>query len=171
MLAKVISGGQTGVDLAALRAAAASNIPTGGYAARGWQTERGPAPWLAEFGLVECDRPGYPARTRANVGIVDGLLVLMAGGPVTGGTALTFRLASDRDLPYIARFDLPADMRGRVPDHVVPALARERAREVAGWLREFSGVLMIAGPRESKSPGIGVRAEAFLVDVFGMLRG
>lgn len=53
MLTKVISGGQTGVDQAALRAAKAARIPTGGYAPKGWLTEDGPAPWLADFGLIE----------------------------------------------------------------------------------------------------------------------
>lgn len=54
MLERVISGGQTGADQAALRAARACGIPTGGWAARGWLTEDGPAPWLAEWGLAEC---------------------------------------------------------------------------------------------------------------------
>ena len=47
----VISGGQTGVDQAALRAARSCGIPTGGWAPRGWLTEDGPAPWLADYGL------------------------------------------------------------------------------------------------------------------------
>jgi len=45
-LACVVSGGQTGVDQAALRAARASGIATGGWAPKGWATEAGPAPWL-----------------------------------------------------------------------------------------------------------------------------
>ena len=63
MLTKIISGGQTGVDAAALRAAKAVGIPTGGTAPKGWLTEDGPAPWLAEYGLVESDSPFYPPRT------------------------------------------------------------------------------------------------------------
>src|SRR4051812_12471606 len=67
MLDRVVSGGQSGADQAALRAARAANIPTGGWAPKGWRTEDGAAPWLADFGLVECPESGYPARTRANV--------------------------------------------------------------------------------------------------------
>jgi hypothetical protein len=67
MLDRVISGGQTGADQAGLRAARAAGIPTGGWAPLGWETEDGPSPWLADFGLIECREPGYPARTRANV--------------------------------------------------------------------------------------------------------
>ena len=51
MIGKIISGGQTGVDQAALRAAKACGIPTGGWAPKGWRTEDGPAPWLADLGL------------------------------------------------------------------------------------------------------------------------
>jgi hypothetical protein len=91
MIERVISGGQTGVDQAALRAARAAGIPTGGWAARGWATEDGPAPWLADFGLAECPEPGYPARTIANVCDSDGTLWVgttdSPGGQLTLGTA------------------------------------------------------------------------------------
>jgi len=87
MLTRVISGGQTGADQAGLRAARSAGIPTGGTAPKGWETEDGPAPWLAEWGLVECNRPGYPARTEANVRAADATIIF---GDVTGkGTALT----------------------------------------------------------------------------------
>src|SRR5262245_66068914 len=55
MIERVISRGQTGVDQGGLRAARAFAIPTGGWAPRGWLTEDGPAPWLADWGLVECE--------------------------------------------------------------------------------------------------------------------
>ena len=74
LLAKVISGGQTGADQGALRAARSAGIPTGGTAPQGWATETGPFPELAGFGLVECEEPGYPPRTRANVRDADATL-------------------------------------------------------------------------------------------------
>jgi hypothetical protein len=74
MLRHVISGGQTRADQAALLAARRYGIETGGWAPLGWMTEDGPAPWLADFGLVECPEPGYPARTTADVRDSDGLL-------------------------------------------------------------------------------------------------
>lgn len=58
-LTKIISGGQTGVDQAALRAARDLGITTSGTAPLGWITEDGPAPWLADFGLIEADWLGY----------------------------------------------------------------------------------------------------------------
>jgi len=63
MLKNIVSGGQTGADQAGLRAAKAAGIETGGWAPHGWTTEKGPAPWLADYGLAECPIPGYPART------------------------------------------------------------------------------------------------------------
>jgi predicted Rossmann-fold nucleotide-binding protein len=81
MLRKVISGGQTGVDQAGLRAARAVGLATGGSAPRGWETEDGPAPWLAE-----CEREGYLARTEANVRASDGTMIFFGSSvrPVPG---------------------------------------------------------------------------------------
>jgi Circularly permutated YpsA SLOG family len=55
VIARIITGGQTGADQGGLRAARAAGIATGGFAPKGWATETGAAPWLAEFGLVECE--------------------------------------------------------------------------------------------------------------------
>jgi hypothetical protein len=84
MLQKIVSGEQTGVDQAALRAARAACIATGGWAPRGWLTEAGPAPWLADWGLVECPEPGYAARRRRNVADCDAALLF--GDPTTPGS-------------------------------------------------------------------------------------
>jgi hypothetical protein len=53
MLRKVISGGQTGVDQAFLRAAWRACLETGGTAPKGWRTDKGPNPGLAQYGLKE----------------------------------------------------------------------------------------------------------------------
>lgn len=158
-LTKVISGGQTGVDQAALRAAHAAGVPTGGWAPKGWQTEAGPAPWLARYGLLP-HAGGYAARTRANASESDATLILFEGG-VTGGTALTVR-----EVEGFAR-----------PCHMVNVGAvhgRHGEAAVAGvlaWLAaEGVATLNVAGPRESKHPGIGARAEGFLNEVFRALK-
>ena len=62
MLERIITGGQTGADQAALRAACAAGLATGGWAPAGWATEEGPALGLAFFGLVEL--PGADDATR-----------------------------------------------------------------------------------------------------------
>lgn len=77
MLEKVISGGQTGVDLAALKAAKALGIPTGGWMPKGWKTLNGPRPTYADlYGMKEHSSANYAQRTWDNVGMADGTLRL-----------------------------------------------------------------------------------------------
>ncbi len=165
MLAKIISGGQTGVDQAALRAARECGLPTGGTAAKEWQTEDGPAPWLEEFGLVECERLGYPARTFANVKAA-GLCVLLwaEGQEHSRGTSLTRIACQQHGVElFEAGFWLVGVRSWRTTSLRVAALA-DTIRRVR------PDVLMIAGNRESGAPGIGAAAaEAFLREVFGAL--
>lgn len=150
MLRKVISGGQTGCDQAALRAARACGLATGGFAPKGWLTEDGPAPWLAEFGLVESRSADYPPRTRANVEAADATLLLVWGvvGYGSRGSRLVLRLCGELNKP-ITTIDLH---RMAAPD--------------AAKLLPDAAVLNVAGNRESAREGIGARAEAFLIDLF-----
>jgi hypothetical protein len=156
-LAKVISGGQTGADQAALRAARAAGVATGGYAPRGFLTEAGPAPWLADFGLVECPIAGYPARTRLNVATAD--VALWFGDPDSPGGKLTLSTCRAKDIPYFMPLGIatPAD-----------AARWLRATAFPGPLADAT--LLVAGNRESSFPGIGVRVEAFLGRTLGLLR-
>jgi hypothetical protein len=157
VLAKVISGGQTGADLAALSAARTAGIATGGYAAKGWLTEAGPMPRLADFALVEAPVAGYPARTRLNVALADA--ALWFGDQASPGGKLTLSSCRAKGIPCLI-----------VRESVTPEYA-------AGWLRAYvfpvreGGVtLLVAGNRESSAPGIGDRVEAFLGRVLGLLR-
>lgn len=70
-LLTIISGGQTGVDQVGLCVARELGYPTGGTAPKGWKTDAGPAPWLADYGLVECRFNGYRPRTIQNVNSAD----------------------------------------------------------------------------------------------------
>lgn len=96
----VISGGQTGADQAALAAASSLGMATGGTAPLGWRTSVGPAPWLANLGLVEHHSPAYPPRTLDNVLAADSTLIL---SPLPGepGTQLTLKLARQHDKPVL----------------------------------------------------------------------
>ena len=61
---KVISGGQTGADIAALIAARELGLETGGFAPTGWLSENGAQEaLLRSFGMIECDEPGYPRKS------------------------------------------------------------------------------------------------------------
>lgn len=64
---RVISGGQTGADKAGLVCARAIGLETGGTAPKGWRTDEGPDPTLADYGLIESASSDYKPRTVANV--------------------------------------------------------------------------------------------------------
>jgi hypothetical protein len=140
----VVSGGQTGVDRAALDAAIAAGVPHGGWCPRGRRAEDGPI--VARYALREHASSDYAARTEANVIDSDGTLIL-ADDALSGGTALTREYAARHAKPLLV-VDLATP----------PDVAAVRAWIEAHDLR----VLNVAGPRESQRPGIGARARAFL---------
>jgi len=82
MLSKIISGGQTGADQAALDAAIALGILHGGWIPKGRLTEAGPLP--DKYALTEMPTKDYLARTRQNVLDSDGT-VIFSHGDRTGG--------------------------------------------------------------------------------------
>lgn len=144
MLDRIVSGGQTGVDRAALDVAIAGGIPHAGWCPRGRRAEDGRIP--DRYALTEHDSPDYGARTERNVVDSDGTLVLAVGAP-RDGTALTVRLAKRHDKPCLV-IDLAAP----------PAPAT-----VVDWMSTHAiRLLNVAGPRESTHPGIGRRAVAYL---------
>lgn len=152
-LEKVISGGQNGVDQAALRAAKFHGIPTGGWMPNGWMTLDGPRPEFEElYSMKECFG-GYKARTEANV--VDGTATLMfASNFKSPGEICTFRAISKFQRPY---FKVPHD-----EDKLAEALAW------LDWVAVGTGqiVLNVAGNSETTSPGIGEQAYLFLIELF-----
>lgn len=90
---RIISGGQTGADRAALLAADRLGLERGGTAPKGWLAEDGTIPEWFRAGMVECAVAGYPARTEQNIRDGHGTLILTRTGFLTGGTALTWREA------------------------------------------------------------------------------
>ena len=98
-LRKVISGGQCGADRGGLEAARAMGLDTGGTAPKGYRTWYGPAPDLADFGVVEHTSPLYPPRTAQNIRDSDATLIV-ASNPDSGGTLLTQRLCRSVGKPY-----------------------------------------------------------------------
>jgi hypothetical protein len=99
MVAKIISGGQTGVDRAALDVGLELGIPIGDWVPLGRLAEDGPIP--DRYPLAEMPTEEYAARTRKNVEEADGTLILLGGPPsmATDGTALTIRLARESGKP------------------------------------------------------------------------
>jgi hypothetical protein len=141
---KIISGGQTGVDRAALDVALELGLTCGGWAPKGRLAEDGSIP--AKYPLREMPSPKYSVRTEKNVKEADGTLILTIG-PVSGGTALTIKLAKKRNKPFFI-FDLAG------PRNFKPVLDC--------LLQNGIQTLNVAGPRESKTPGIHDQTVFFL---------
>src|SRR5688572_26483749 len=96
MLEKFISGGQTGMDKIGLEVGRIAGIETGGTAAKYWMTEDGPDETLEGYGLVQCDEPGYPPRTRKNVEDSDMTVIF---GTSSGGSKLTEDICDELKKP------------------------------------------------------------------------
>jgi hypothetical protein len=147
---RVVSGGQTGVDRAALDVALRFGIPCGGWCPAGRWAEDGPVP--LRYPLQETPSADPAQRTAWNVRDSDGTLVLLRG-PARGGTLTTIRLARRLGRPLFV-----ADLEhGPWP------------RTVAAWVRS-TGIrtLNVAGPRQSESPGIYRQARAFVAALFSL---
>jgi hypothetical protein len=144
-VARLVSGGQTGVDRAALDAALAAGIPVGGWCPRGRLAEDGVIP--DHYPLTETPEPDPAQRTAWNVRDSDGTLILHRG-PLAGGTALTATVARREGRPLL-QIDLGS---APVPQAIDAWLASQGVR-----------VLNVAGPRESEAPGIGAAALALLM--------
>ena len=152
----VISGGQTGVDRAALDAARESNFPHGGWCPAGRLAEDGP---ISEtYPLIETPTTEYAVRTEWNVRDSDGTLILTRE-TLTGGTRLTAILALRYNKPLLV-VDL-----ARITD------PEQLAQRIIGWLRLHKiRVLNVAGPRESTCPGIYARAKRVLDVLLAKMR-
>lgn len=137
---KVVSGGQTGADRAALDAAMEAGIHYGGWVPKGRLAEDGKIP-VGYDSLTECDSRDYVARTELNVENSDATLIV-SHGPLTGGSKLTQDLCRKHRRPYL-HIDL------RELDE------SEAAEELSDWLRTIGcRVLNVAGPRASEDPNI-----------------
>lgn len=149
MRIKIISGGQTGVDRGALDFALEHGLEHGGFCPQGRRAEDGVIPAIYE--LTSTQSTGYPQRTRMNIELADATLILTPQKRPTGGTRMTAKMALDRGTPWLA-----ADPTRE--EHIV---------KVASWLEKTApNVLNVAGPRESKCPGVQGRTAAFLRRVF-----
>ncbi|MEJ2094283.1 MAG: putative molybdenum carrier protein [Gammaproteobacteria bacterium] len=144
---KIISGGQTGVDRAALDVAIELGIDHGGWCPAGRKAEDGQIP--SHYRLTETRETDYVTRTRLNVRDSDGTLILSLG-ETSGGTLKTFEIATELGRPLLL-VDLNKPLANS---------------EFHDWLSTNQiKVLNIAGPRESKYSGIQLRARDCLRDL------
>lgn len=150
---KIVSGGQTGVDQAALDVAIFFEMEHGGWCPKGRRSETGIIP--DTYQLKELDSRDYSVRTEQNVVDSDGTLILFLG-QLSGGTGLTRKFALKHKRPVYC-VDLGQDQSGET----------ELTNNMLNWLRENNiTTLNVAGPRASSAAGIGKLAEAFLIKAF-----
>jgi hypothetical protein len=142
---RVVSGGQTGVDRAALDAALANGLEIGGWCPAGRWAEDGMI--AAHYPLRETPDEDPRQRTAWNVRDSDATWIIVAGeSRESPGTARTIRLVAESGKPLLVT----------VADASVSA-------EVRGWIDAIApGILNIAGPRESEVPGIYAKARALV---------
>jgi putative molybdenum carrier protein len=166
-LTKIISGGQTGVDQAALRAGKDCGLEIGGWCPPGRVCESGVIP--AEFPLQETEQERSPdapdiarsQRTEWNVRDSDATLVIRSG-EASHSDAATEEVAdpgTEWAMQSARRYGRPL-----LVCNVDDSKAKEKIQR---WLVTFAiDALNVAGPSEASSRGIGDRAYALLLQVF-----
>jgi hypothetical protein len=148
--ARIISGGQTGADRAALDFAIAAGIPHGGWCPRGRRATDGPIP--ARYHLRETESAGYLSRTKQNVRDADATVVFTLAPAATGGSAKTLAFAVRVGKPCLHL----------TPDDPAPA-----TRLRAFLARHGVRCLNVAGSREEKEPGLARWVQQTLAAAFG----
>jgi hypothetical protein len=134
---KIISGGQTGVDRAALDVALKHGVERGGWCPAGRLDEFGKIP--DDYPLQELPGGGFTERTFQNVKDSDATVVIYAGD-IRGGTDQTVRFCVEVGRP-----------------HKLIGAYRVATAEAAKLIADFVGtnkidILNVAGPRQSEWP-------------------
>ena len=142
---KIISGGQTGVDRAALDAAMDLGVDVGGWCPNGRKAEDGAIP--DKYPLKETLSDEYPVRTELNVCNSDFTLILCSG-KMTRGTALTARICERKQKPYMV---INLDSKNIFFFNVIAPIIRNGYEEIN-----------FAGPRETMRTGIRKKAYEFV---------
>ena len=134
---KIISGGQTGVDRAALDVALKHGIDCGGWCPAGRSDEFGRIP--AQYPLEEVEGGGFTERTSQNVKDSNGTIIIYFR-QLRGGTEQTMRFCVEQQRPH----ELIDASKISVED---------AARLVADFVRRHKiDILNVAGPRQSEWP-------------------
>jgi len=134
---KIISGGQTGVDRAALDVALKHGIESGGWCPTGRLDEIGRIP--DRYPVEELEDGGFIERTLQNIKDSDGTVIIYPG-KLSGGTEQTLHFCVEQ----------------RRPHELIDAsnVSTEKAAQlIADFVRETKiDILNVAGPRASEWP-------------------
>jgi|TARA_B100002003_G_C13777776_1_gene385365 hypothetical protein len=148
---KIISGGQTGADRAALDWAIDNGIPHGGWCPAGRLAEDGVID--SKYNLRETSKADYLQRTEWNVRDSDATVIFSIKADLMGGSLATQKLA-DKHLKaslHLTSLQSPA----------------ENATQLRGFIRKHEiKVLNIAGPRASGEPELRPLVQTVLDELF-----
>jgi len=134
---RIISGGQTGVDRAALDAALESGIEAGGWCPEGRKAEDGAIP--KKYPVQVLKNAGYLQRTQKNAVNSDGTVIIYFGYP-TGGTEQTIFFCIKEKKPYVL---IDAD----------EFTIESASAKIFSFIEKYSiSTLNVAGPRASSEP-------------------
>ena len=150
-LERLISGGQTGADRAALDVAVRHGFPHGGWCPKGRKAEDGPIG--GQYQLVETPSANYLQRTEWNVRDTDGTVVFTLSKEATGGSLRTINFSLKHKKPCLHLSPCSAGF--------APALLLQRFVAEHGIKR-----LNVAGSRESKEPGVWKWTYQMIEDAF-----
>ena len=147
---KIISGGQTGADRAALDWAIANNIDHGGWCPKGRKAEDGPID--ARYDLNETPTSDYLQRTKWNVRDSDGTVIFSLDEALSGGSLKTSEYAERYEKPWI---------------HLTWVDGADAGQRLRSFIEQHKiRVLNVAGSRASKEPGVGVFVQEVLDGAF-----
>ena len=135
---KIVSGGQTGADRAALDWALAQNLPCGGWCPKGRKAEDGAID--SKYPLKESSSASYLQRTEWNVRDSDGTVVFSMAPALTGGSMKTVEFARKHGKPWLHL-------------HFEEGKAVDKLRSFVS--DNGIEILNVAGPRASKEPKVG----------------
>lgn len=151
---KIISGGQTGADRAALDWAIARGIPCGGWCPKGRNAEDGPLD--QRYPLIETPTFRYIQRTEWNARDSDATVLFTIAPELTEGSLATAFKAAKHNRPWL---------------HLSQEILNGDASRAADFLQGFItrheiAILNVAGPRGSKEPNVGRWVQAVLEATF-----
>ena len=148
-ISKIVSGGQTGADRAALDWAISRGIECGGWCPKGRKAEDGPI--SSTYPLIETPSANYIQRTEWNVRDAGGTVIFSIDPVLTGGSKKTVAFAKKHNKPCL---------------HIHPGV-----KDPGKKLRDFVAdneikTLNVAGPRASKEPGVANFVREVLNEAF-----
>lgn len=172
VLAKVISGGQTGADEAGVFVAKEFAIPTGGTMPAGFLTQDGPRPDFAtRYSMVEHKSASYGPRTFVNAHDAD-ITLRIAATFESAGEKLTAKACASAKKPHVdVLVKIDATKRVRVEYEVDYAQIEAAGQRIVEEARKLGRpvVLNVAGNSEKTAKGIGAVARSVMRHVIGAI--